>query len=89
MGLFVRESGPTAAPTVVLLHGGGVSGWMWDRCTSLLDDFRCLVPDLPEHGGSRGIKPFTIEDSARRVVELIRSRVPGGGALAAGHSLGA
>ncbi|HUW63664.1 MAG TPA: alpha/beta hydrolase [Spirochaetia bacterium] len=89
MELFVRDSGPPGASTVVLLHGGGPSGWMWDRCTALMDDFRCLVPDLPEHGRSRKIKPFTIVDSARRVKELIQSRVPGGRAHLVGHSLGA
>lgn len=86
--LFVRECGPSHAPTVVLLHGGGISGWMWDRCTALLQDYHCLIPDLPEHGRSCGIKPITIEDSAWRVADLIRDRVPSGKAHVVGHSLG-
>ena len=61
---------------------------MWDRCASLLNDYHCLIPDLPEHGHSCDIKPITIEDSARRVADLIRDRVPGGRAHVAGHSLG-
>ena len=86
--LFVRECGPRHAPTVVLLHGGGISGWMWDRCTALLQDYHCLIPDLPEHGRSYSVGPFTIEDSARRMADLIRERAPGGRAHVVGHSLG-
>jgi pimeloyl-ACP methyl ester carboxylesterase len=71
--IFVREFGPSHAPAVVLLHGGGVSGWMWNRSASLLRDYHCLIPDLPEHGQSYCIKPFTIEDSAQRIAELIDS----------------
>ncbi len=86
--IFVRECGPGHAPTVVLLHGGGISGWMWNRCASLLYDYHCLIPDMPEHGQSSGIEPFTIRDSARRIADLIRDRVPGGRAHIVGHSLG-
>jgi pimeloyl-ACP methyl ester carboxylesterase len=61
---------------------------MWNRCADLLPEYHCLIPDLPEHGRSCGIKPFTIVDSARRVADLIRNRVPGGQAHVVGHSLG-
>jgi pimeloyl-ACP methyl ester carboxylesterase len=88
MDIFVRECGPSHAPAIILLHGGGISGWMWDRCASLLDDYRCLIPDLPEHGRSRDVKPITIEDSARRIADLIQDRVNGGRAYVAGYSLG-
>ncbi|MGA9098392.1 MAG: alpha/beta fold hydrolase [Methanotrichaceae archaeon] len=86
--IVVRECGPSRAPTVVFLHGGGISGWMWYRCASLLYDYHCLIPDLPEHGSSRSIKPFTIEDSAWRIANLIQDRVPCGRAHVVGHSLG-
>ena len=86
--IFVRECGPGHAPTIVMLHGGGISGWMWDRCASMLYDYHCLIPDMPEHGQSSSIKPFTIKDSARRIADLIRNQVPGGRAHVVGHSLG-
>ncbi len=86
--IFVRECGPSHAPAVVLLHGGGISGWMWYKCASLLYDYHCLIPDLPEHGRSCGIKPFTIEDSAQRIADLIGDMVPYGQVNVVGHSLG-
>ncbi len=86
--IFVRECGPSYAPTVILLHGGGISGWMWYRCASQLYDFHCLIPDLPEHGCSSSIKPFTIKDSAQRIADLVQDRVPDGRAYVVGHSLG-
>lgn len=49
---FVSAGSPTAQP-LVLLHGGGVAGWMWrpvlDR---LAERFHVIVPDLPGHGAA-------------------------------------
>ncbi|WP_166869427.1 alpha/beta fold hydrolase [Salinibacterium sp. ZJ70] len=51
--MHVAASGPTTAPTVLLLHGGGVGGWMWRPLLGELgDDVHALVPDLPGHDGS-------------------------------------
>lgn len=89
MSLYVQESGPADAPTIVFLHGGGGAGWMWQPQVDALGDFHCVVPDLPEHGGSRGVAPFTIARSAELVSELIRSRAHGGRAHIVGLSEGA
>ena len=90
MPLFCEDTGPAAAPVIVFLHGGGVSGWMWrPQVAALSPAFRCLVPDLPEHGQSRAESPFRIEDAAARVASLIQDRVPGGRAHLVGLSLGA
>lgn len=89
MTLYTRESGPPGAPTIIFLHGGGISGWMWGPQVEQLADYHCLVPDLPEHGQSAGEKPFKIPDSAARVIDLIRTRAHGGRAHVVGLSLGA
>src|SRR5690349_16174275 len=90
MTLFVHEVGPEGAPAVVFLHGGGVAGWIWrPQIAALSADHRCLVPDLPEHGKSRAEGPFSIEDAAARVADLIRARTPSGRAHVVGLSLGA
>lgn len=87
--LFTLESGPASAPTIVFLHGGGVSGWMWQAHVAALEaEYHCLVPDLPEHGQSSAAGPFTILDAARRVAELIHTRAHDGQAHLAGLSLG-
>ena len=87
--LSVRECGPASAPTICFLHGGGVSGWMWHpQVEALQGTYHCLVPDLPEHGLSAAIQPFTIEDAAHRVTELIRERGHGGRAHVIGLSAG-
>lgn len=89
MTLHVRESGPAGAPTIVFLHGGGGAGWMWQPQVEQLDTWHCLVPDLPEHGLSGQESPFTIEETAERIAELIRARAHGGRAHVVGLSLGA
>lgn len=89
-GLSVRECGPENQPTICFLHGGGVSGWMWrPQIEALHEHYHCLVPDLPEHGLSAAIQPFTITDAAYRVATLIRERGHGGRAHVIGLSEGA
>ena len=68
--------------------GGG--GWMWQpQVERLKSEFHCLVPDLPEHGGSLAIGLTTIPDAALRIAGLIRSRAHGGTAHVVGLSIGA
>ena len=89
MSLFVRESGPVSAPTIVFLHGGGVSGWSWQPQIEAFPDYHLLVPDLPEHGRSLAEAPFTFPDAAARIADLIRDRGHDGRAHVIGLSLGA
>jgi pimeloyl-ACP methyl ester carboxylesterase len=89
MSIFIQESGPLTASTIVFLHGGGGAGWMWQPQVEALSDYHCLVPDLPEQGQSVDEKPFTIQGSAERIAELIRTRAHGGKAHVVGLSEGA
>jgi pimeloyl-ACP methyl ester carboxylesterase len=89
MSLYVREAGPRDAPTVLFLHGLGLSHAMWQpQFERLADEYHCLAPDLPECGNSAAIGPFTLKDAAGRVASVIRERVPGGIAHVAGLSIG-
>lgn len=73
---------------VLLLHGGGVSGWMWRPVLNQLSGaVRAIVPDLPGHGTSGSIDYESHADTVKRLAELLRDRAPGG-AIVAGFSLG-
>jgi pimeloyl-ACP methyl ester carboxylesterase len=86
--LYASTSGAPELPAIIFLHGGGLSARMWQPVIQRLPEFYCLAPDLPEHGQSRGLAPFDLSDSARRVADLIRARVPAGQAHLVGLSLG-
>jgi pimeloyl-ACP methyl ester carboxylesterase len=88
--LYTATYGNPSNPTIVFLHGGGGAGWMWHpQVESLKDAYHILLPDLPEHGRSADIKPFTIAGSVTQVAELIRTQAHGGKAHVVGLSEGA
>lgn len=87
--MYVHEAGNADAPPILLLHGGGVAGWMWRPTLERLEDSaRVIVPDLPGHGRSAAEPYRSHEETARKVAEVLEERAPQG-ALVAGFSLGA
>ena len=70
MKLFVRESGPVGAPAIVFLHGGELSSQSWQPVVERMQRYRCLVPDLPQHGKSFQQGPFEMGAAATAVAEL-------------------
>jgi pimeloyl-ACP methyl ester carboxylesterase len=89
MNLHFKETGSDNNETIVFLHGGGLAGWIWDEQVKYFQDYHCIVPDLPEHGKSAEVKPFTIDGSAGMVVDLINNHAYNGKAHVVGLSLGA
>jgi pimeloyl-ACP methyl ester carboxylesterase len=87
--LFVREYGPVGAPAIVFIHGGKMSGWSWEPVVQRMQQYHCLVPDLPQYGKSFQHGPFEMGRAADAVAELIRSRAASGRAHVVGFSLGA
>ena len=87
--LFYQFSGAASAPEVVFLHGGGSGSWMWKPVMDYLPELRCLAPDLPEHGESRSIAPFSMENAADLTAAFIRSKTSSGRAVVVGLSEGA
>jgi pimeloyl-ACP methyl ester carboxylesterase len=87
--MYVQEAGPAGAPTIVLLHGAGVGGWMWRDTMATLFEVHLLIPDMPEQGKSQDAGLFSIAGTARLVADLIAERAHGGKAFVAGLSLGA
>ncbi len=86
--LFVYESGSPEAPAILFLHGSPLSGRMWQPQLESLSEFHCLAPDLPEHGKSTAIAPFDMQDTVRRMAELIKTSTPTGKAHVVGLSFG-
>jgi pimeloyl-ACP methyl ester carboxylesterase len=88
--LYTSAYGDPTHPTILFLHGGGGAGWMWQpQVDALKQDYHLLVPDLPEHGRSAGIKPFSISGSVDLIADLIRTQSSGGRAHVVGLSEGA
>ncbi len=87
--LFIQEFHPEAKTSIIFLHGGGSSGWMWRRVVDKLPEYHCLVVDLPEHGGSAWVKPFSMRFAAEKTAEIIHNRAHHGKAVVVGLSEGA
>jgi pimeloyl-ACP methyl ester carboxylesterase len=55
------EWGPSDAPPVVCLHGGGQTAYMWEELgDALRAGYHVLAPDLPGHGDSDSIDDPTM-----------------------------
>lgn len=88
--LYYKEYGAENFKMIVFIHGGAVSGWMWDKQIDYFSKkFHCLVPDLPEHGKSRKEDDFfSINAAADKIIQLIEEKGEGKTVAAAGFSLG-
>jgi len=72
-------------PTIVLLHGAALGGWMWEpSMRELRTTHTVLTPDLPGHAGST--EPhFTTNTAA---ADLLAGSISGGPVTLVGFSLG-
>lgn len=92
--MHVIETGPADGPPLLLLHGGGVSGWMWRPTIEALRTApagaraRILVPDLPGHGASAAGDYRSHTETVAELERLLEQRAPAG-ATVVGFSLGA
>jgi pimeloyl-ACP methyl ester carboxylesterase len=86
-GLRVHEGG-SGEPVLVLIHGLGATGDVWDGWWPLLArrwPGRWLAPDLPGHGGSPPLSGYSFDSLAGAVSGIVE---PGTRAVVLGHSLG-
>lgn len=88
MTMYFEETQNKSMPSIVFIHGGGISGWMWYKQIEHFSDYHCLVPDLPEHGKSINEGPLNLRDCADRIAELIENKTNNRKAHVVGHSLG-
>lgn len=84
------EFGEQSAPTIVLLHGGGLSWWSW---TAVIEDLKSkyhVVATVIDGHGEDGETPFvSIEDSAKKVIEYVEASCSGQVFALMGLSIGA
>jgi pimeloyl-ACP methyl ester carboxylesterase len=86
-GLRVHQGG-SGEPVLLLLHGLGATGDVWNGWRPLLDQRwpgRWLAPDLPGHGGSRPLPSYTFDTFAAAVAGVVGDGAP---VVVLGHSLG-
>src|SRR5260370_30260602 len=86
-GVRVPQGG-SGEPVLLLLHGLGATGDVWEGWRPLLArrwPGRWLAPDLPGHGGSRPLASYTFRSLAAAVARIAHARVR---PLLLGHSLG-
>lgn len=77
-----------AGPLVVLLHGFGETGIVWDAQSKYLSpSYRILIPDLPGSGVSEAIAAMSLEGIADCLAALIRHLTSEPHCLI-GHSMG-
>jgi pimeloyl-[acyl-carrier protein] methyl ester esterase len=70
MTVFTQTSGD--GPDLVLVHGWGLNGGVWDTLTPLLEsDFRVTRVDLPGHGRSPWQGDEGLDGLARAVLERV------------------
>lgn len=78
------------SPIMLFLHGGGVSGWMWEpQVQHFSKHYHCIVPDLPGHGESLNAANFSIQLCAAHLNKLVSRIANGRTIVAVGFSLGA
>lgn len=86
--MTIVEYGKNNKPTVVLLHGGGLSWWNYREVVAFMkNDYHVILPVLDGHADSD--EPFTtIEDNAAALISYIDTHFDGQVLAIGGLSLG-
>ncbi|UPW85410.1 alpha/beta fold hydrolase [Lysinibacillus sp. Ag94] len=88
MVMHFKEYGDIHKPLILLIHGGGVGGWMWDKQVQYFSDYHCVVPELIDNVAKNNSN-FSIEDSAKTLLSLIEEKAKNKCVIVVGFSLGA
>ena len=82
--MLFKETGNSELPTVILLHGGGLSCWALTGIVELLQaDYHVVTPIIHGYGENSSNDFFSIEDSANKIFNnaslayFERLRLPG------------
>ena len=87
--LFIETANNTL-PTIILLHGGGLSNWSLSGVVELFQsDYHVITPIIDGHGENSNVDFISIEDSAVKLLEYIQKHHNGKVFAIGGLSLGA
>lgn len=85
-----KDFGKKDKPTIILLHGGGLSWWSLKEIISCLEEnYHIVTPIIDGHGEDGETDFISIEDSATKLIEYIDSQFNGKVFAIGGLSIGA
>lgn len=86
--MLFRETANTDLPTIILLHGGGLSWWSFqDIIEKLQSDFHIVTPIIDGHAEDNE-EFISIEDSAEKLIKFIDKNYNGKVFAIGGLSIG-
>jgi pimeloyl-ACP methyl ester carboxylesterase len=88
--MLFKEFGSRDQPTVILLHGGGLSWWsLREVAAGLQERYHVVTPVIDGHGEDGRETFVSIEDSARKLIRFIDEESGGHVHALGGLSIGA
>jgi pimeloyl-ACP methyl ester carboxylesterase len=75
-------------PTVMLVHGFGEDGTIWNVQGSLLSNYKVIIPNLPGSGSAALLPHSSMELLAGALKKIIETEAPGKQTTMLGHSMG-
>jgi len=88
--MLFKETGDMKLPTIILLHGGGLSDWSWDKAAGELKSaYHVVTPIIDGHGEDGETEFISIEDSAEKLITYIDAKLGGKVFAIGGLSIGA
>ena len=88
--MIFKEVGTASAPTIILLHEGGLSWWSLMETIELLKrDYHIVAPIIDGHGEDAQTTFLSIQDSARNLIQYIDENNNGSVFAMGGSTLGA
>ncbi|WP_304508801.1 alpha/beta fold hydrolase [Anaerotignum sp.] len=88
--MIFKEIGDKKYPTIIFLHGGGLSDWSWKVIVDKFSDkYNVVTPIIDGHGEDGGEKFISIDDSASKLIDYIEKEKSGKVFAIGGLSIGA
>lgn len=88
--MITKEYGDKNNPTILLIHGGGLSDWMWQpQIDAFQNDYHIITVILDGHGEAYETTFTSIEASAEQIIDYINQNLGGKIFAICGLSIGA